>query len=189
MEGEMTFWEHLDVLRSSIIRMLLAAVVMAIAAFCLKDWLFDFVLAPSQADFFVYRWLNIDSQTLRLVNTELTEQFLRLSPALHDPFHRPDAPLERAAEAVRTDEGDVISGFRHQILFHADLRSDETDLSVRIPPSDFVGDGHGRVNMAAGPAAGHDHFHSVSPSGSGFCLEIFIRTPAANRNMRIPLPP
>ena len=35
----MTFWEHLDVLRSSIIRMLVAAVAMAVVAFCLKDWL------------------------------------------------------------------------------------------------------------------------------------------------------
>ena len=72
----MTFWEHLDVLRSSIIRMLVAAVAMAVVAFCLKDWLFGWVLAPSQADFFLYRWLNIDAQTLRLVNTELTEQFM-----------------------------------------------------------------------------------------------------------------
>ena len=72
----MTFWEHLDILRSSIIRMLVAAVAMAVVAFCLKDWLFGWVLAPSQADFFLYRWLNIDAQTLRLVNTELTEQFM-----------------------------------------------------------------------------------------------------------------
>ena len=72
----MTFWEHLDVLRSSIIRMLVAAVAMAVVAFCLKDWLFGWVLAPSQADFFLYRGLNIDAQTLRLVNTELTEQFM-----------------------------------------------------------------------------------------------------------------
>lgn len=72
----MTFWEHLDVLRASLIRMLVAAVVMAVAAFALKDWLFDCVLAPSQQDFFLYRWLNIDAQTLRLVNTELTEQFM-----------------------------------------------------------------------------------------------------------------
>jgi sec-independent protein translocase protein TatC len=76
MEGEMTFWEHLDVLRSSIIRMLVAAVATAAVAFCLKDWLFEWVLAPSQADFFLYRWLHIDAQTLRLVNTELTEQFM-----------------------------------------------------------------------------------------------------------------
>lgn len=72
----MTFWEHLDVLRASLIRMMVAAVVLGVAAFCLKDWLFAFVLAPSGEDFFLYRWLHIEAQTLRLVNTELTEQFM-----------------------------------------------------------------------------------------------------------------
>lgn len=76
MEGEMTFWEHLDVLRDSLIRMIVAAVVLGVVAFCLKDWVFDFVLWPSQTDFPLYRWLNIEGQTLRLVNTELTEQFM-----------------------------------------------------------------------------------------------------------------
>ena len=72
----MTFWDHLDVLRSSLIQMLVAAVVMGVVAFCLKEWLFDFVLWPSQDTFPLYQWLHIDAQTLTLVNTELTEQFM-----------------------------------------------------------------------------------------------------------------
>ena len=37
MEEQMTFWDHLDVLRGSIIRVLLAAVGMGIAVFFLKN--------------------------------------------------------------------------------------------------------------------------------------------------------
>ena len=41
----MTFWDHLDELRSVIIRALVVTVVAAAVAFCLKDQLFDVVLA------------------------------------------------------------------------------------------------------------------------------------------------
>ncbi|MBR2102284.1 MAG: twin-arginine translocase subunit TatC [Prevotella sp.] len=72
----MTFWEHLDVLRGSLMRMLLAAVVMFAVAFALKDWLFAVVLAPSHSSFFVYRWIGAEPFTLQLINTGLTEQFM-----------------------------------------------------------------------------------------------------------------
>lgn len=74
--GQMSFWEHLDVLRGSLLRMLVAACVAGVGAFCLKDWLFDVVLAPAHSDFFIYRWLGADPFDLRLVNTGLTEQFM-----------------------------------------------------------------------------------------------------------------
>lgn len=72
----MTFWDHLDVLRGSIIRMLVAAGVMGVGAFLLKEPLFEVVLAPSRSDFFVYRWMGAEPFTLQLVNTALTEQFM-----------------------------------------------------------------------------------------------------------------
>ena len=76
MEDEqMSFWDHLDVLRGSIIRVLVASVVMGIGAFCLKEWLFDIVLWPQQSDFPTYRLLGADEFELQLVNTQLTEQF------------------------------------------------------------------------------------------------------------------
>ena len=74
--GELTFWEHLDVLRGSIIRMLVAAVVAGVAAFVLKDWLFAVVLAPSGSDFVTYRLLGVEPFKIELVNTGLTEQFM-----------------------------------------------------------------------------------------------------------------
>lgn len=72
----LTFWDHLDVLRSSLIRMGVAIVVFAVAAFCLKDELFSVVLAPRSSDFVTYRLLGVDPFSIHLMNTGLTEQFM-----------------------------------------------------------------------------------------------------------------
>lgn len=72
----MTFWEHLDELRGSLIRMVVAALAAGIAAFCLKDPLFRLVLAPANGDFIVYRWLGAEPFNIKLINTGLTEQFM-----------------------------------------------------------------------------------------------------------------
>ncbi len=71
-----TFWDHLDVLRSSLIRMGVAVVVFAVVAFCLKDTLFDVVLAPRSSDFVAYRLLGVEPFSIHLMNTGLTEQFM-----------------------------------------------------------------------------------------------------------------
>ncbi len=76
MDEQMTFWDHLDVLRGSIIRVLVAAVVMGIGVFFLKDWIFDLVLWPRDSNFPTYRLLGAEPFDLKLVNTELTEQFM-----------------------------------------------------------------------------------------------------------------
>lgn len=72
----LTFWDHLDVLRSSLIRMGVAVVVFAVAAFCLKEPLFSVVLAPRSSDFVTYRLLGVDPFSIHLMNTGLTEQFM-----------------------------------------------------------------------------------------------------------------
>lgn len=76
MEGQMTFWDHLDALRASLIQVVVAGVVMGVGAFCLKDVLFRLVLWPRSADFPTYGWTGTPPFELRLVNTELTEQFM-----------------------------------------------------------------------------------------------------------------
>ena len=72
----LTFWDHLDVLRSSLIRMAVAVVVLGVAAFCLKDLLFSVVLAPRSSDFVTYQLLGVDAFHINLMNTGLTEQFM-----------------------------------------------------------------------------------------------------------------
>lgn len=59
----MTFWEHLDELRSRLWRVLIAAIVAAVACFCFKEQLFAVVMYPKPED-------------MRLINVELTQQFL-----------------------------------------------------------------------------------------------------------------
>ena len=72
----MTFWEHLDVLRGSLIKVIVASVLAGVGAFVLKEELFGVVLAPSKSDFFVYRWMGATPFQLQLINTGLTEQFM-----------------------------------------------------------------------------------------------------------------
>jgi len=74
--GVLTFWEHLDVLRSSLLRIVAAVAVMAVVAFALKTELFAVVLAPRTSQFVTYRLLGIGPFSLHLMNTGLTEQFM-----------------------------------------------------------------------------------------------------------------
>ena len=85
-EQQMSFWEHLDVLRTVLLKILLVTVVCGMAAFLFKDQLFDIVLAPKDSDFITYRWMTSFAELLgeasadvfdvRLINTGLAEQFL-----------------------------------------------------------------------------------------------------------------
>ena len=53
----MTFWDHLDVLRGVLLRIAAVVVVFGMVAFFFKEELFDVVLAPKDAGFITYRWL------------------------------------------------------------------------------------------------------------------------------------
>lgn len=57
-KGEMTFFEHLEELRSHLIRSTLWVIVFAVAAFLAKDFIFqDLLFAPRYKEFFSYRTL------------------------------------------------------------------------------------------------------------------------------------
>lgn len=80
-----SFWEHLDVLRTAIMKIVAVAVVFGIAAFFFKEQLFDVVLAPKDDRFITYRLLNritawaggsMDAFSIRLINTGLAQQFI-----------------------------------------------------------------------------------------------------------------
>ena len=75
-QGAMTFWDHLDELRTVIIRGLVVTVLAAAVAFCLKDELFAVVLAPRTSDFITYRLMGVEPFSIHLMNTGLTEQFM-----------------------------------------------------------------------------------------------------------------
>ncbi len=80
-----SFWEHLDVLRTAIMKIAAVTVVFGIAAFFFKEQLFDVVLAPKDDKFITYRLLNwiaawaggsMDSFSIRLISTGLAQQFI-----------------------------------------------------------------------------------------------------------------
>ena len=58
----MTFWEHLDELRSVLIKSLVAWMVASLAAFCFKEPLFDLIFRPLE-------------QGQQLINIDVTAQF------------------------------------------------------------------------------------------------------------------
>jgi len=86
---EMTFWEHLDVLRGTIWRSLLVAFLLSLVAFAFKDILFDtIILGPKSKDFITYRLLCklgkalampslcVDPSSFQIININLAGQFL-----------------------------------------------------------------------------------------------------------------
>ena len=49
--GEMSFWEHLDVLRASLIKIAITTVLCGIVAFLFKEEVFSVILAPKSDSF------------------------------------------------------------------------------------------------------------------------------------------
>lgn len=82
----MTFWDHLDVLRGVLLKVLAVVLVLTVVAFILKDEVFGIVLAPKSPDFVLYRWLSMLSEkfgfnivenfNVELINTGLAQQFM-----------------------------------------------------------------------------------------------------------------
>ena len=80
-----SFWDHLDALRSAIIKIAAASVLFGVLAFCFKETLFQIVLAPKNPDFITYRILDriaglaggsAGDFNIELINTGLARQFV-----------------------------------------------------------------------------------------------------------------
>ena len=80
-----SFWEHLDVLRAAIIKIVAVAVVFGIVVFFFKEQIFGVVLVPKDDGFITYQLLNrmaawaggaMESFSVRLINTGLARQFI-----------------------------------------------------------------------------------------------------------------
>ena len=76
MSEPLTFWDHLDELRGTLIRIICAVILFGIVAFLLKDELFSIVLAPRSSDFITYRLIGTEDFSIHLMNIGLTEQFM-----------------------------------------------------------------------------------------------------------------
>ena len=89
IEAEMSFFDHLEVLRWHIIRSVIAVMVFAILSFTFYDFVFNqIIMGPKNLDFWTYRMmcklgaiLNLEGfcvETIpfNIINTELAGQFM-----------------------------------------------------------------------------------------------------------------
>lgn len=84
----MTFWDHLDDLRTVLIKCGALVLSFAVVAFCFRDELFAIVLAPKEPDFCIYRLfarllgessaeaVDVMAFHVDLINTGLARQFI-----------------------------------------------------------------------------------------------------------------
>lgn len=86
-ETYMTFGGHLDVLRLTIMRILIVTLIFAIIIFIFKEETFEILLSPSEWNFFTYRWIEVIIQKFNpefhftefhidLIATDLSSQFM-----------------------------------------------------------------------------------------------------------------
>ena len=92
-KSDNTFWGHLEVFRWVLVRALIVLAVLAVGAFCLKDFVFNrIVLAPCESDFVTFRLmcrladaLQMPSlcpqmQSIEMINIQLASQlFVHIS--------------------------------------------------------------------------------------------------------------
>ncbi|MDE7442792.1 MAG: twin-arginine translocase subunit TatC, partial [Muribaculaceae bacterium] len=86
---EMSFWDHLDALRSVLIKGIIVLLVMGIVLFAFMPWIFDnIILAPCRGNFVLYRLMdNLSALSgimpdvtsgdfnVNLINIQLASQF------------------------------------------------------------------------------------------------------------------
>lgn len=76
----LTFWQHLDQLRGTLLRILAVVVLFAIVAFIFKEQLFAVIFAPRYDTFVTYRLLGLiggsSNFSIELINTDLARQFV-----------------------------------------------------------------------------------------------------------------
>ncbi|MES3016595.1 MAG: twin-arginine translocase subunit TatC [Bacteroidota bacterium] len=97
IEAEMSFFDHLDVLRGHLIRASIAIVIFAVAAFSYYSFIFDeIIMGPGRVDFWTYRMMCaavakfslgpefcVTRLNYEIINTELGGQFtLQLNSSL-----------------------------------------------------------------------------------------------------------
>ena len=81
-EGAMSFWDHLEVLRWALFRSACVLCVVMIGTFIAMPYIFDrFILAPTNNDFFTYRWLNAIGQGIVKLSPDFDVQIININVA------------------------------------------------------------------------------------------------------------
>lgn len=84
-EEELTFWDHLEVLRWALVRIAGVVAVVTVATFMAMPYIFDqYILAPTTSRFFMYGWLErisgglfdfADDFFVQIININVASQF------------------------------------------------------------------------------------------------------------------
>ena len=81
-EGAMSFWDHLEVLRWALFRSACVLAVIMVGTFIAMPYIFDrFILAPTNNDFFVYRWLNSIGRGIVKLSPDFDVQIININVA------------------------------------------------------------------------------------------------------------
>lgn len=88
---ETSFWDHLEEFRWSVLRSVIAVVIITVVCFIFMPYIYnDFIMGPTRSDFFIYHYLCKvgagitlfpdfcnDDFHVKIINIHLTSQFLR----------------------------------------------------------------------------------------------------------------
>ncbi len=78
----MSFWDHLEVLRWAVFRSACVLMVIMIGTFIAMPYIFDrFILAPTNNDFFTYRWLNAIGKGIVKLSPDFDVQIININVA------------------------------------------------------------------------------------------------------------
>lgn len=81
-ETELTFWDHLEVLRWALVRIVGVMVVCLVFTFMAMPYIFDqYILAPTTSEFFVYQWLENISGGILNFSKEFSVQIININVA------------------------------------------------------------------------------------------------------------
>ena len=81
-EGAMSFWDHLEVLRWALFRSACVLMVIMVGTFIAMPYIFDrFILAPTNNDFFTYRWLNAIGRGIVKLSPDFDVQIININVA------------------------------------------------------------------------------------------------------------
>ncbi len=73
-DNEMSFWDHLEALRGTLFRSVLAVGLLSVVFLCIPKELFKVVLWPTQQDFILYSSLGLPFG-MSLINVDISAQF------------------------------------------------------------------------------------------------------------------
>lgn len=78
-EQTMSFWDHLEVFRGSLVRIVIILLIFMVVCFLSMPYIYNpVILGPTHGDFFLYRWVPLfkDNFSCEIININVASQFM-----------------------------------------------------------------------------------------------------------------